>query len=589
MDRTSRKPWPDYRAIWRWHFYASLFCLPFVVLLSITGAIYLFKTEVEAWLDAPYDSLTLTGEAQPVARQIQAALDAFPGATFQSYELPETQTSATRVIVRQGGEALRVFVHPESLAVLHSVPDQQRLMRQMFRLHGELMLGDRGSNAVELAASWTIIMLLTGMVLWWPRNTNRWGGVLYPRLRHGGRVFWRDLHSVTGIWISAFALFLLISGLPWAKFWGDYFRNVRQLSGMAAARQEWSNASSSPRQGGGGGEHSDHGGSRQRGGRASERAKPIDPTPIDRVVAVVAPLNLPHPVVIGPPGGGSSNWSAKSMTPNRPWRENLTINATTGEIVSRDGFRDRHFIDKCVAVGIAAHEGRLFGWPNQLLGLMTALGLVLMCFSGVVLWWRRREPGQLGTPHPAANPRFSKGLLVAVILLGVCLPLFGASLLFVLILEWAVLSRIPPVQRWLGLRPRPRPAPAAAMLLLVVCLGCGEVKSVKGGTSGILLIDDTAMSDMQITFYQEDVSPPKPVGFAISTGAGRFEVLQNGAAGPLYLPAGEYRCTVETAGAPIDLPKEYLDPNETPVMVNWTEDEPMLVVKVEVGKGRGSK
>ena len=103
--------------------------------------------------------------------------------------------------------------------MLHSVPDQQRLMRQMFRLHGELMLGDRGSNAVELAASWTIIMLLTGMVLWWPRNTRLWAGVLYPRLRHGGRVFWRDLHSVTGIWISAFALFLLISGLPWAKFW----------------------------------------------------------------------------------------------------------------------------------------------------------------------------------------------------------------------------------------------------------------------------------------------------------------------------------------------------------------------------------
>jgi hypothetical protein len=125
------------------------------------------------------------------------------------------------------------------------------------------------------------------------------------------------------------------------------------------------------------------------------------------------------------------------------------------------------------------------------------------------------------------------------------------------------------------------------MLFLVVCLGCGDVKSVKGGTSGILLIDDTAMSDMQITFYQKDVSESDPVGFAVSTGAGRFEMLQNGATGPLYLPAGEYRCTVETAGAPLDLPKEYLDPNETPVIVNWKEDEPMLVVKVELKDGAG--
>ena len=41
-------------------------------------------------------------------------------------------------------------------------------------------------------------------------------GVLYPRLRMGSGILWRDLHSVTGIWITAFALFLLATGLPWA-------------------------------------------------------------------------------------------------------------------------------------------------------------------------------------------------------------------------------------------------------------------------------------------------------------------------------------------------------------------------------------
>ncbi|MFZ0267652.1 PepSY domain-containing protein, partial [Caulobacter sp.] len=50
----------DYRAIWRWHFYAGLFCAPFIVILAITGSIYLFKPQVEAWLDRPYDHLALT-------------------------------------------------------------------------------------------------------------------------------------------------------------------------------------------------------------------------------------------------------------------------------------------------------------------------------------------------------------------------------------------------------------------------------------------------------------------------------------------------------------------------------------------------
>ncbi len=45
---TPTRSWPDYRAVWRWHFYAGLFCIPFVILLSVTGAVYLFKEEVEA-------------------------------------------------------------------------------------------------------------------------------------------------------------------------------------------------------------------------------------------------------------------------------------------------------------------------------------------------------------------------------------------------------------------------------------------------------------------------------------------------------------------------------------------------------------
>jgi hypothetical protein len=36
-------------------------------------------------------------------------------------------------------------------------------------------------------------------------------------------------------------------------------------------------------------------------------------------------------------------------------------------------------------------------------------------------------------------------------LIGICLPLFAASLLIVLLLEWLVLSRITPVRNWLGL------------------------------------------------------------------------------------------------------------------------------------------
>jgi uncharacterized iron-regulated membrane protein len=82
------------------------------------------------------------------------------------------------------------------------------------------MAAHRPLGDTELAAAWAVVMIITGLFLWWPRNANGLGGVLYPRLRAGGRTFWKDIHSVTGIYVSFFALFLLLSGLPWAKAWG---------------------------------------------------------------------------------------------------------------------------------------------------------------------------------------------------------------------------------------------------------------------------------------------------------------------------------------------------------------------------------
>ena len=48
-------------------------------------------------------------------------------------------------------------------------------------------------------------------------------GVLWPRLSSGTRTAWRDMHAVTGFWVSGLALMLLVTGLPWAEAWGIYW------------------------------------------------------------------------------------------------------------------------------------------------------------------------------------------------------------------------------------------------------------------------------------------------------------------------------------------------------------------------------
>jgi uncharacterized iron-regulated membrane protein len=119
--------------------------------------------------------------------------------------------------------------------------------------------------------------------------------------------------------------------------------------------------------------------------------------------------------------------------------------------VTRDDFKHDPWVDRIVSVGVAAHEGQLFGWPNQLMNLLTASGLFLASLSAVVMWARRRSPGVLGAPASSGPRRISTGLLAIVILLALLMPLLGASLVAVFALERGVLRRIPRLRAWLGL------------------------------------------------------------------------------------------------------------------------------------------
>jgi uncharacterized iron-regulated membrane protein len=459
----------QHRTVWRWHFYAGLFCIPFVIWLSVTGTIFLFKPQIERLLDKPYDGLTIDSRATANA-QVQAALAAVPAAALDSYQLPRTPTSAAQILVDKGTRQFRVYIHPGTLAVLKVEDEDRRLENVVFKLHGELLMGDAGSWIVELAASWAVVMILTGLFLWWPREAKGPGGVLYPRLDRSGRVFWKDIHSVTGIYVSFFALFLLFTGLPWAKGWGGYLKAVRHLTAGHAVSQEWTTSSSEIAAGrtartaaamsgmpSGTGEHAQHGGM-HGAHRGSSLTGPDAFVAIDKVLATVQPLNLAYPVLIAPPYRTGGDWTAKSDTRDRPLRVDLVLNGANGAIVSRKDFRSKPWLDRAIGTGIAAHEGALFGWANQILSLFTTIGLVTLSVSGLVMWWKRRPEGVLGAPAAVRHVPFSAGLLALMVILGIYFPFLGGSMILVGLVERFILRRIPAAQRWLGLKdivPRP--------------------------------------------------------------------------------------------------------------------------------------
>lgn len=441
MDRATL-----YRTIWRWHFYAGLLVIPFILLLATTGSLFLFKPQIDAWEESAWRGPPLASGgamASPDA-QVAAALAAAPGATIRSYRLPRGagEPAVVTVDLPNGGSQRELFVSPTGRVTAMVDPDQ-RWSNWLQRLHGSLLLGLPGGLLVETAASWAIVLILSGLYLWWPRG-RALAGVVFPRMTAGGRLVWRDLHAVTGFWISGLALVLLLSGLPWTDGWATAFRIVRQQAGwVSQGPQEWKGGMAM----GGHAEHQEQGGHGHHSGMtpvAATEAQPANPQSFSSIAARARTENLPFPVLIQPPRAPSRfgppngpDWKLTSEAQNRPLIRTITYDAASGAETGRQGFADKHVIDRVINFGIAWHEGQLFGWVNQLIGVLTGLALIMLAMSGTMMWWRRRVPGR-GLDAPPVPAGRGRALLLLLLIPALFLPMMLTSLLLLAVLDLAV-------------------------------------------------------------------------------------------------------------------------------------------------------
>lgn len=430
-----------YRAIWRWHFYAGLFVAPFLLILSVTGAIYLFNDEIDDALHPGLRFVAPRAVPQPPSHLVRAALAAHPG-TATRIDLPATPGRTAVVFVTPAaGAPVRVAVDPGTARVLGAFVYTRTLVGLADTVHGSLMLGSWGAIVMELAACWALVLIATGLYLWWPRG-RRLAGILYPRLSAGGRLFWRDLHATTGVWTIALIAFLLLTGLPWAQVEGPLLQRATSRLGIgypashavdhapssipakaALGEAPWTMEgapmpASAPLPAGPG--HAGHAGA---GGAVDAAAI----AGLDRVATALArDHGLSGGYRLFPPAGPTGVYTAYTY-PDRPQgQRSLYFDRYSGRLIREVGFADYGAAAQAIELGVQLHMGNYFGRANQIVMLLACVAIVLLVVSGITMWWQRRPAGQLAAPPraPGAPVRGAVALLAAAALL---FPVLGVS------------------------------------------------------------------------------------------------------------------------------------------------------------------
>ena len=181
-----------YFIAWRWHFYAGLYVIPFLLMLAVTGLTMLWISW-GAGIGAERMAVVPGARTLPVGRLLEAAEAAVPVGRAVQYVEPLAGNRVASVAVETTEGTTGVALDPFSGEVLQSFAWRGGWYDTMNAIHGTAMLGAFGDRMIEIAASLAILLVATGLYLHWPRNGAGWRATLWPAMMLIGLVRGRKL------------------------------------------------------------------------------------------------------------------------------------------------------------------------------------------------------------------------------------------------------------------------------------------------------------------------------------------------------------------------------------------------------------
>ncbi|WP_174875421.1 PepSY-associated TM helix domain-containing protein [Vogesella oryzae] len=339
------------------HRYLGLGCACFLLLLGLSGSLLVFRADLE----------TATGLRPAPAANVasyQALADAvlarYPGADFNLRFAAPGEAVQVRLHLAAGER--RLWLDGGSARIAVDQADGHGLFDWLLRLHETLLLGEAGETLAGVCALLLMLLAISGVVYWWPRD---WSRAWQLRRDKGLRVWLGDLHRLVGIGCCVLLLSAGLTGAyqvfnrpvnDWINGWYGYRApaKIKLAPAPGAARLPLD----------------------ELVGRAAQAM------PGGRLVDIKYLSQPGKPLLL--------RWRLPGeLHPNG--RSNVEIDPYRGSLLRVTPVAQAAPAVRLTSWVYALHTGSLGGWPLRLLLLLAGVGLALLSASGVYQWAARRH------------------------------------------------------------------------------------------------------------------------------------------------------------------------------------------------------
>jgi uncharacterized iron-regulated membrane protein len=373
----------------RIHLYLGLAAGLVILICCLTGAILVFEKDLQMalnknryYVEAGQDKLSLDQLVKSVRASYSDAKingakvygDAsrsaeisvgFPPKKDAKNNVPKTN-EGKKSAAPQRQPGFTIFVNPYTGQVLEKYSYRETGFYQVFALH-RWLLGGEGSIGKLIVGVSTLIflfILITGIILWWPKTKR----VLKQRLKIKWSAGWKrinhDMHLVFGFYTAIFLFIFAFTGLAWSFEWfnkGIYTVTNSPLKAPPPPKSTY-----------------------------VADAKKIS---FDNALAVAKTVyNSVEFYNISMPKDSSEAVSVTALSTNAAHEsasDVVYIDQYSGTVLSKMEFGDRSLGARVRSSFKPIHTGSIWGTPSKIIALIVCLLGVTFPITGVIMWVNR--------------------------------------------------------------------------------------------------------------------------------------------------------------------------------------------------------
>lgn len=340
-----------------------------VFIVALTGSVLVFEEELEPVIYPKFHVVEAPkGEPQLPLDNLRAAVaSAYPKQRIARIEI---EPHADRTVIfglvkgKKEKDVFSVAVNPYTAEITDTRREKDSFFHIVLQLHRYLCLEDTGKAVTGVACVMFIVIMITGLILWWPnrkqtkqRLTIKWNAK-FKRLN------W-DLHAVFGFYILPFTFLIALTGLVWSYKWVNSMIFLTFDGKPQQKREAPANI---------GIHHA--------------------PGALTKITSETHRL-LPYPgrIQVTIPESDSLSITISKENETAPVDnvvDFLYFDQNDGTLISKRLYDDETTGMKVRRLVLPIHSGSIWGWPTKVLALLVALITATLPITGVVIWVGRK-------------------------------------------------------------------------------------------------------------------------------------------------------------------------------------------------------